>query len=145
MIKNKIYITSILCMALLLMSFGGYAQRSSSKKKTSVSRSTKPSMKLDKAYYDFGEIEEGSNGEVVFEVVNEGDGLLMINSVKTSCGCVLAEYSSNGLMHNEKGYIKIRYNTNIVGEIKRSVVVNTNDSKRPKIVLRIIGNVVKKD
>ena len=48
-------------------------------------------------------------------------------------------------MHNEKGYIKIRYNTNIVGEIKRSVVVNTNDSKRPKIVLRIIGNVVKKD
>ncbi len=145
MFRNKIYITFILCMALLLMSLGGYAQKSSLKKRTAVAHKTKPSVKLDKTYYDFGEIEEGSNGEVVFEVVNEGDGLLMIKSVKTSCGCVLTEYSTNGLMHNEKGYIKIRYNTNIVGEIKRSVVVNTNDVNKPRIVLRLIGNVVNKN
>ncbi len=142
--RNKLCIVFFLCMALLLMSQSCYAQKGRSKKNANTVRNASPSIKLDKTYFDFGEIEEGSNGEVVFEVVNEGNGLLMINSVKTSCGCVLADYSTNGLMHNEKGYIKIRYNTNIVGEIKRSVVVNTNDEKNPKIVLRLIGEVVKK-
>lgn len=98
--------------------------------------------KFDKNYYDFGQIRQGESGEVVFELENQGGGLLNVTSVKTSCGCVLVDYSRHGLMRNEKGYIRVKYNTNIIGEIKRSVVVTTNDENNPKIVLRLIGEVV---
>lgn len=98
--------------------------------------------KFDKNYYDFGQIRQGESGEVVFELENQGGGLLNVTSVKTSCGCVLVDYSRHGLMRNEKGYIRVKYNTNIIGEIKRSVVVTTNDENNSKIVLRLIGEVV---
>ncbi len=140
--KNNI-IVFICCVALILMSSHSYAQ--GRKQKSNVDSNVQEGgvvAKFDKNYYDFGQIRQGESGEVVFELENQGGGLLNIMSVKTSCGCVLVDYSHHGLMHNEKGYIKVKYNTNIVGEIKRSVVVTTNDEKKSKIVLRLIGEVV---
>lgn len=141
--KNNI-IVFICYVALILMFSHCYAQGRKQQNNSVVSEVQKGRViaKFDKNYYDFGQITQGESGEVVFELENQGGGLLNITSVKTSCGCVLVDYSHHGLMHNEKGYIRVKYNTNIVGEIKRSVVVTTNDEKSPKIVLRLIGEVV---
>ncbi|MBR1769457.1 MAG: DUF1573 domain-containing protein [Bacteroidales bacterium] len=138
--KKYIIISFILYVALLLM-FPFVCVLGAEKNETSTE--DRPVISVNKNYHDFGQIAEGGNGEVVFEIENKGGGLLIIESVKTSCGCLIVDYSSRGLMKNEKGYIKVRYNTNIVGEIMRSVVINSNDENNPKIVLRLVGEVVK--
>lgn len=128
------------------MPYNGYSQKNKDGKKAKQEqvKNGKPELKVDRTCHDFGKIEEGSNGETEFEIWNSGGGLLTVKDVKTSCGCVLVDYSTNALMHEEKGFVRVRYNTNIVGEIKRSIVVNTNDENNPKTVLYLIGEVVKK-
>ncbi|MDO5760466.1 MAG: DUF1573 domain-containing protein [Bacteroidota bacterium] len=133
----------IWCMALILMSSVCEAQnQKQDEREAKESIVEEVCAKFDKNYYDFGQIKRGEDGEVVFELENVGGGLLNITSVKTSCGCVLVDYSRQGLMHNEKGYIKVRYNTNVIGEIKRSVIVSTNDKNNSKVVLRLIGKII---
>lgn len=136
-------IVFICYVALILMPLLCCAQNvKQSNKAIGKTQGGKVIARFDKNYYDFGQIRQGESGEVVFELENQGGGLLNVTSVKTSCGCVLVDYSRHGLMRNEKGYIRVKYNTNIIGEIKRSVVVTTNDEDNPKIVLRLIGEVV---
>ncbi len=131
-------------MALILLSSFGYAQSKDSHKDSMESNIKEVIAKFDKNYHDFGQVYQGGNGEAVFEIENQGGGLLQINSVKTSCGCLVVDYSHQGLMHKEKGFVRVSYNTNIIGEIKRSVVVNTNDKENPKIILRLVGEVISK-
>jgi hypothetical protein len=104
----------------------------------------KPKISFDKTFYDYGNVEQGGNGEVVFTVKNEGDGSLVLSSVLASCGCTVVEYSKEAIEPKQSSEIKVKYNTNIVGEIKRSITVTCNDENHPRTVLLLIGNVVLK-
>jgi hypothetical protein len=106
----------------------------------------KAKISFDKTSYDYGEIEQGGNGEAIFKVTNLGDGNLVLYSVLASCGCTVVEYSKEPISPKDTAEIKVKYNTNIVGEIKRSVTVTCNDEQNPRTVILLTGNVVlKKD
>ena len=106
---------------------------------------TQPKIVFEQTSYDYGLIFAGDNGEVSFNFKNEGKSPLIINNVVSSCGCTVAKWSKDPVMPNQSGSIKLTYNTNIIGDIKRSITVTTNDPKLSRIVLILTGKVVKEE
>lgn len=97
--------------------------------------------KFDKLSYDFGEIEKGEEAVAIFTITNQGQAPLVIENVKVSCGCTVAKWNNEPVMPQDATQIKVSYNSNIVGEIKRSIVVKTNDRKQKRTLLLITGEV----
>ena len=106
---------------------------------------SQPKIVFEQTSYDYGLIFAGDNGEVSFNFKNEGKSPLIINNVVSSCGCTVAKWSKDPVMPNQSGSIKVTYNTNIIGDIKRSITVTTNDPKLSRIVLILTGKVVKEE
>lgn len=102
-------------------------------------------VKFDRFSHDFGEIQRGEEATAVFSLVNQGLAPLVVENITASCGCTIAEWDKEPLMPQDTMQIKVSYNSNIVGAIKRSVVVKTNDIKRTRTLLTITGNVVKEE
>lgn len=101
--------------------------------------------KFDRFSHDFGEIQRGEDATAVFLLVNQGLAPLVVENITASCGCTIAEWGKEPLLPQDTMQIKVSYNSNIVGTIKRSVVVKTNDIKRTRTLLTITGNVVKEE
>lgn len=97
--------------------------------------------KFDKLSHDFGEIERGTEAVAIFTITNQGQAPLVVENVKVSCGCTIVKWNSEPVMPQDAIQIKVSYNSNIVGEIKRSVVVKTNDHKQKRTLLLITGDV----
>lgn len=103
-----------------------------------------PKISFESTSHDYGVIFAGDNGEFDFNFKNEGNSPLIISNIVSSCGCTLVKWSEDPLMPNQTGTIKVEYNTNIVGDIKRSITVSTNDQSQNRIVLILTGKVVAK-
>ena len=93
--------------------------------------------------HDFGQIEQGSDGSFVFTFENTGKDPLIISRAQASCGCTTPEWTSEPVAKNNKGAIKVKYNTNILGTFTKNVTVYSNANNSP-IVLKITGTVVPK-
>lgn len=100
---------------------------------------------FDRLSWDFGEIVCAQEAVASFNVVNKGGAPLVIENVTTSCGCTLAKWNEEPIMPGDTVQLQVSYNSNIVGEIKRSVVVKTNDKQRRRTLLTLTGNVIAKE
>ncbi|MES1159834.1 MAG: DUF1573 domain-containing protein, partial [Bacteroidota bacterium] len=60
---------------------------------------------------DFGKIEEGQKLEVAFRFKNTGDKPLVIEKVQPSCGCTVAEQSTEPIAPGGEGQIKASFNS----------------------------------
>ena len=98
------------------------------------------SAKFDKVSHDFGDIQKGDEAVAVFNVINQGQAPLIIENITASCGCTVAKWNKDPILPQDTTQIRISYNSNIVGEIKRSVVVKTNDKHKMRTLLTITGN-----
>ncbi len=96
---------------------------------------------FDKLSWDFGSVPMGEEAVVTFEITNQGTAPLVVEKVTVSCGCTVAKWSKDPIMPQDKMQLHISYNTNVVGEIKRSVVVKTNDKTKRRTLLSITGEV----
>ena len=90
---------------------------------------------------DYGTIEKGSNGVRVFEFTNTGDAPLIITDVKSSCGCTIPSKPKEPIMPGKTGEIKVKYDTNRVNPIRKTVTVISN-ADTPTVALKIKGLVV---
>ena len=90
---------------------------------------------------DYGTIKKGSDGLRVFKFKNTGDAPLIVSNVKSSCGCTIPKKPEAPIMPGENGEIEVKYNTNKIGRIAKTVTVTTN-AESPTIALKIKGNVV---
>lgn len=97
---------------------------------------------FDKTSFDFGELNVGDGASAVFKVTNKGNAPLVIENVTASCGCTVARWAHEPVMPKDTASIIVTYNTNIVGEIKRSVVVKTNDRDNRRTILLLTGEVL---
>ena len=92
--------------------------------------------------HDFGTIKE-SDGKATcsFEFTNTGSEPLIINNVKTSCGCTTPGWSKEPILPGKKGFVKATYYPrNRPGRFNKSITVYSNAPQSTK-VLRIKGNV----
>jgi len=90
---------------------------------------------------DYGEIKKGSDGVRVFEFTNTGNVPLVIANVTSSCGCTIPKKPEDPIQPGETGEIQVKYNTKLVGPIRKTVTVNSN-ADEPTKSLKIKGRVI---
>ena len=94
--------------------------------------------------HDFGKIQEGSEGTYEFVFENKGENSLIIQNVKSSCGCTVPTYPKDPVEKGKTGIIKVKYNTKRIGAFTKHVTVYSNAKASP-IQLNIKGEVLKKE
>ncbi|MFA8432927.1 MAG: DUF1573 domain-containing protein [Marinifilaceae bacterium] len=103
----------------------------------------KPTMKFDSKEYDFGTFKE-ETGKIThsFEFVNTGNQPIIINNVRSSCGCTSPDWSRKPVAPGQKGFIKATFDPrNRPGQFNKTVTVTANTSPSVNI-LRIKGKVI---
>jgi len=90
---------------------------------------------------DYGTIEKGSNGIRTFEFTNTGDAPLIITKVSSSCGCTVPKKPDAPIMPGETGEIQVKYDTNRVMPIRKTITVLSN-ADTPTVALKIKGEVI---
>jgi hypothetical protein len=90
---------------------------------------------------DYGEIAKGSDGIRVFEFTNTGDKELVISEVKSSCGCTVPKKPEGPIAPGASSTIQVKYDTNRVGPIRKTVTVYSN-AEEPIKALKIKGEIL---
>jgi len=93
---------------------------------------------------DYGEIAKGSDGVRVFEFTNTGNAPLIISDVKSSCGCTVPKKPDGPVAPGASSTIQVKYDTNRVGPIRKTVTVYSNADEAIK-ALKIKGEVMAGD
>jgi len=119
----------ILILFVGLLSLGAFAQDKVAK------------IKFKTDTIDYGTIEKGSDGVRVFEFTNTGDAPLIITEVKSTCGCTIPKKPDGPIMPGETGKIEVKYDTNRVNPIRKTITVTSN-ADTPTIALKIKGEVI---
>lgn len=105
----------------------------------------KPKLVLSKNEYNFGEVEEGKVVQALIDIKNEGNDILEIKEVKTTCGCTAVLLSNKKLHPKESGTLKISLDTsNREGQLVRTVSIFSNDPEESVKVITLSANIKKR-
>ena len=91
-------------------------------------------FKFEQETIDYGKIIKGSEGERTFVFTNVGDAPLIIQSIKSSCGCTVPKKPEAPIMPGEKGEIKVSYDTKRVGGFSKSITITSNTKNAVKVI-----------
>lgn len=83
-------------------------------------------MTFEETTIDYGTISKGEEGLRVFKFTNTGDQPLVISNVRSTCGCTVPKRPTEPILPGEEGEIEVKYNTRLVGPIRRTVTVYSN-------------------
>jgi len=101
-----------------------------------------PELTFEKLRHNFGEITQGESVSHQFTFTNTGEGDLIINNAKGSCGCTVPKWPKKPLVPGEEGEIQVTFNSNgREGKQKKTVTLVTNAIPNTT-VLTITGQVV---
>jgi rhodanese-related sulfurtransferase len=106
-----------------------------------------PRIAFDRRSHDFGKIPQyGGIVSTHFTVRNEGEGVLEIGEVTTSCGCTKAEIGKTALGPGEETVLTVFFDPNFheepTGRFQRTVFLPTNDPTQEEAEVEIIVDVV---
>ena len=126
---------------LLVMAFvfAGVAQNDEAQPKKSK-KVKAPEITFVKLVHDYGQIEQGGNGECEFEFKNTGKADLILTNCRSSCGCTVPSWPKDPIPPGKKAVIKVKYNTQRIGQINKTITVESN-AVNDRVVLKITGNV----
>lgn len=100
-----------------------------------------PIIQFEKEVHDFGNIKQGDPAEYEFVFKNIGDEPLVITNARSSCGCTVPHWTNEPVPPNGRGVIKVKYDSQRVGPINKTITVTSNAVNQPTVNLRITGNV----
>ena len=101
-----------------------------------------PEITFKDDQYHFGKIKYEGDGECIFVFKNTGKEPLIINRVKTSCGCTIPYWDKNPIKKKDTGKIKIVYDTKRVGSFRKTIRVYSNAKNSPTELI-INGDVLR--
>jgi len=104
---------------------------------------SKADIKFDKMVHDYGNMMQGDNGECVFKFKNTGKEPLIITMCQGSCGCTVPQCPKDPILPGKTGEIKVKYDSNRVGPINKSVSVQSNAMSGTQTI-QIKGNIAAK-
>jgi len=90
---------------------------------------------------DYGKIQQNEDGYRVFKFKNIGKAPITITSIKSSCGCSVAEKPTKPIMPGENGSIRVKYDTKRLGGFSKTFMIHSNAQEKVKRV-RIKGIVL---
>jgi hypothetical protein len=100
----------------------------------------------EKTSFDFGIIKQ-EDGLVKhkFVFINIGDEPLMIEKVKSTCGCATSNYTKDQILPKAKGFVEVTFDpSKQLGEFTKKITVITNEKTLVSSSLVIQGNVISK-
>jgi len=103
----------------------------------------KPEFKFNEEKHDFGKVPQGTPVTTVFTFTNIGIEPLILQEVKPTCGCTIADYTKTPVKKGESGKITITYNAAVAAPFTKTIIVTSN-AKTPQKYLNIVGEVVAK-
>lgn len=121
---------------LILFGLNSYSQG-----KKDGSFSLKAEISFEKTIINYGVIDKGSDGVREFIFTNTGDAPLVISKVNSSCGCTIPKKPEKPILPGESDKIQVKYDTQRVGLIRKSIRVTSNASN-PSVYLKITGEVI---
>jgi len=119
----------LLFFLLLLIGFTGFSQEKKAK------------IQFKQTEIDYGTVDKNSDGTRVFEFTNTGDAPLIINRVKSSCGCTVPSKPTKPIMPGKSDRIVVKYNTHRAGPFRKTITVYSN-AVNNVVILKIKGKVV---
>jgi hypothetical protein len=107
------------------------------------SLSAQPKIAFDKTQHNFGKVNESAGtASYDFTFKNTGTTPLIIQDVKTTCGCTTPEWTKQPIRPGATGFIKVSYDViGRPGAINRTITVYSNSPSSPA-QLHIIGEVI---
>jgi len=96
---------------------------------------------FDEYLHDYGQIEKGSDGLWTFECKNIGAYPIVINKVRSTCGCTVPEWTKEPIEPGATGEITIKYNTALTGTFLKSLFVYSSAANSP-VKIQVKGKVV---
>ncbi len=106
---------------------------------------TGPEISFEKEIHDFGTLTQGGDATTEFKFVNTGSEPLIISNARGSCGCTVPQWPKKPIKPGESAVINVKYDSNRIGPINKSVTIASNASNEPTKVLRIKGNIKAKE
>lgn len=103
-----------------------------------------PIMTFETMSVDFGTMEQNGDPLRVLKFSNTGKEPLIIKNCKGSCGCTVPTWPKEPIMPGESAEIEIRYATNRLGKINKTVRITTNEGGDPHVI-KVIGNITPKE
>ena len=91
--------------------------------------------------FDYGEIEQGSDGIYTISFKNIGKDAIIINNVRSSCGCTVPSWPRQPVEPGGSGEIEVKYNTALTGSFMKSVTVYSTAGNSP-VKLTVKGKVI---
>lgn len=128
---------NFITIALLIL----FGLNSYSQEKKDGSFSLKAEISFEKTIINYGVIDKGSDGVREFIFTNTGDAPLVISKVYSSCGCTIPKKPEKPILPGESDKIQVKYDTQRVGLIRKSISVTSNASN-PSVYLKITGEVI---
>lgn len=110
-----------------------------------IAQTKGPSIFVKKTFHNHGDMKEGDFVTFEYVIENKGDDLLIINDVRSSCGCTAVEPEKRRLLPGEKTIVKAEFNSiNRQGPQTKYVYLFTNDPNVPQTKLSFSANVIPK-
>lgn len=101
-----------------------------------VAAQDKPQIKFEAETFDFGTIKEANGpADHKFEYTNTGKAPLVIQGVRSSCGCTTPSWTKDPVLPGEKGFITARYNPlHRPGPFRKSLTITSNADTPTKVL-----------
>lgn len=113
--------------------------------KKPIDISTNPRIHFTETGHNFGSVKEGAVVDYTFNFSNIGKVDLIINDVKTNCGCTAALLSSKIIKPGGNGTIKVELDTkDREGKMSRNITLFSNDPEEPSKIISIFAEIIKK-
>lgn len=100
-------------------------------------------MHIEQPKYEFGTIEQGSNAIAVFEIKNNENKPIVINSIESACDCTIPQWKRESINVGETTIVKVKYDTKKIGKFTKKIFVHSN-AVNTTLVLTISGEVIYK-
>jgi hypothetical protein len=104
-----------------------------------------PRITFDKNDHDYGKVRYGQTVTEEFTFTNTGDEKLVIEQLRSSCGCTKAVQGSSEIPAGGKSKIVASFDTTDLkpGMKQKMIYVHSNDPEKPVVKLVLIADVVK--
>jgi hypothetical protein len=128
---------------ILLIAFftGSILIENAKAQQTAALDPTAPVLAFERDTIDYGTIPHNANGYRYFKFTNTGKSPLLINSVQSSCGCLIASWPHWPIQPGHSDTIKAHYATDRIGRFMKTLTITSN-ANPPVRRLWVLGNVL---
>jgi len=97
-----------------------------------------PQITISEEEWDFGKVLPDAKPSHKFTITNKGNKDLIIERVRTSCGCVQTSISNNRILPGKSAKLKATFNTvGYEGKLEKIIYIKSNDPEIPEKKIKV--------